>query len=87
MHWQRSVAPSAPKNELAFANHANNRIVHLPDDRPVVDEKAIGDPRQALDSLALVDANRLVGQVAAGRHDRDNRDLAAASDAAGCKEA
>ena len=52
MHGQRRVAPGTPQNKFASTDHANNRVVHMPDDRPIVDEKAIGDPPQALNSLS-----------------------------------
>ena len=49
----------------------DDRVVDVPDDRAVVDEEEVGDAAEPRERLALVDADRLVGEVAARRDDRE----------------
>ena len=51
------------------STHLDDRVVDVSDDRAIVDEKQIGDATQPVERLALVDADRLVGEIAARRHD------------------
>ncbi len=49
---------------------AQHRVVGARLDRAVVDEEAVGDRGQALQRLGVVEGDRLVGDVAAGHHER-----------------
>ncbi len=50
-------------------NDALNAVVKRPPDRPVVDEKPVGDRPQALARLVILDRDRLAGKIAAGGDD------------------
>ena len=66
---QRRVTSRAAQNQFAVQHHAHNRIVHVPHNRTVMDEKNIGDAAAAVRGLVFVRANRLIAQVAAGGDD------------------
>ena len=48
LNRQRRVAARPAQNHLAAEHHAHDRIVHVPDDGAVVDEKNIGDAAEPL---------------------------------------
>ena len=57
-------------------------VVHVPLDGAVVHQEEVGDAAEPLQGPVLVRADGLVGQVAAGRHDREAAARAAAGGAA-----
>lgn len=57
------------QQQLASRRHADHGIVHGPRDGAVVQEKGVGDAPQAVEGFVVVDADRLVGHVAAGGDD------------------
>ena len=65
--WQRvfhvnrqwRVASCAPQNHLAVTNHTCDRVIHMPDDGPVMNQKIIGYFFQPFQRLSLVNADRL----------------------------
>ncbi len=67
---QRRVAAGAAQDQFAVEHDTHNRIVHMPDNGTIMDEKNVGDAAQPFQGFAFVGANRFVAQVAAGRHDR-----------------
>ena len=67
---QRRIAPGAAQHQLAPLHHARDGVVHVAADRPVVDQKQIGDAPQTLERLPFAGADRLFRQVSAGGHDR-----------------
>ena len=67
---QRRVTTSTAQHHLALSHDANDGIVHVPDDGPIVDEEEIGDAAEARHRFAFVDADRFVAQVSARGDDR-----------------
>ena len=63
------IAARPAQHQLAAANHPHDGIVERPDDRPVVDEKEIGDVAEPRHRLALLRDDRLVAEIAARRDD------------------
>ena len=60
IHRQRGI-PACTSQYLRPTSHdTGHRIVHWPHDRPVVDEKHIGDPVEPVQRLVFIDANWLV---------------------------
>ena len=68
-HGIGSIAASATQDHLASQDNAHDGIIDLPGDGAIVNEENVGDTGQARQSLALVEADRLVAAVAAGGHD------------------
>ena len=64
------VAARAAHHADRAVDHADHGVVDAVGDRPVVDERVAGDAGQPARGVRLVDRLRLVGQVAAGHHDR-----------------
>ncbi|OPZ61005.1 MAG: hypothetical protein BWY87_00100 [Deltaproteobacteria bacterium ADurb.Bin510] len=64
------VAAAAPDQARPAGHDACQRVVAAHHDRPVVQQEALGDAAQAFLGLAVFDADRLVGQVAAGHDQR-----------------
>ena len=58
--WQWRVATCAPQHHLASAHYANDRIIDVPNDWSIVNEKHIGDCVQTLQRFVFIDADRLV---------------------------
>ena len=59
--WQRRVAARAAQNHFAVQHHADNGIIHVPDNRAVVNQKKIGDaaePFQRFDVRPCKSARR-----------------------------
>ena len=69
LNRQRRVAPRAAQNHCAIQHHPHNRVVHVPGDRSVVNEKYIRNTAQPLQPLEFIRANRLVTQITAGGND------------------
>ena len=69
MNWQRCIASRPSQHHFAVADDTHNRVIHVANDRPVVDQEIIGNSSQPLQRLALIDADRFVAQIAAGRDD------------------
>ena len=67
MDGKRRISARPPENEFPPQNHPEDGIVDVPDDRPVVDEKKIRNAGKTNQRLPLVDADRFVRQIAAGR--------------------
>ena len=59
----------------------------MPDNWAVVDEEKIRHALEPGQRFALIDADRLVGEIAAGRDDRETESLSSAGGAGECKEA
>ncbi len=68
-HRQRRITARAAQHHLAVEHNADDRIIDVPHDRPIVHQEAAGDTGEPGQGFALVDADGLVGAVAAGRHD------------------
>ena len=68
---RRRVTPRPPQQELTAAHDARHRIVHGPDDRPIVDKEQIRDPAQPLQASCSSDDDRFVAEIAAGGDDRE----------------
>ena len=69
-HRQRGVAAGAAQDQLALLHDAHDRVVHVAADRTVVHQQQVGDRPEPPQRVPLVDADRLVGQVAAGGYHR-----------------
>ena len=82
----RSRGPGAAGRDPP-GHDRGHRIVHVARDGPVVDQEHVGDAAQARQRLGLVDADRLVAQVAAGGDHRESPGAAAAGGAAACRAA
>ena len=54
-------------------DHPHHRVVGARVDRPVVQQQQVGDPGQALERVLVLEGDRLVGDVAAGHHERHAR--------------
>ena len=67
---KRREATRAAKHERAVRDQTHDRVVDGSRDRPIVDEKQIGDPAKPLQGLMAIRANRLLGAIPARRHDR-----------------
>ncbi len=67
----RRISARSPHDHRSAGHDANDRIVHRPRDRPVVHEEQVGDTGQTVQRLGPVDADWLVGAVAAGRDHRE----------------
>ena len=87
------VAPRAPQRQRApagvpRADDAHDRVVGPGLDRAVVGQKEVGDRRQARQRVVVAERDRLIGNVAAGHHQRVAAKVAtAAGDAAACTAA
>ena len=68
---QRRVATGPAQQLRRAVGEPGDAVVDMAGDRPVVEEKEVGDCAQANESLAVVDGDRLVGEVAARRHQRE----------------
>ena len=64
------VPARAAQQQRAPADRAHDRVVGARADRAVVHEDVVGDARQALDRVVVAVGDRLVGDVAAGHHQR-----------------
>ncbi len=53
LNGQRRVAARPAQNHFAVQHHADNRIIHVPDNRAVVNEKKIGDAAAAVPALRV----------------------------------
>ena len=62
---------------MPAVDNAHDRVVVARQDRSVVEQERIGDGRQALQRLAVVSGDGLVGEVAARHHERAAADLGA----------
>ena len=69
-HRQRRVAAS-PADQLRCAlNDSGDRVVDMALDWPVVNQEAVGDSSETIESFVLVDTERLFGEIAAGGDNR-----------------
>ncbi|MBC6950090.1 hypothetical protein DWB58_19360, partial [candidate division KSB1 bacterium] len=57
MNRQRRIAAATPQNQLASEHNARDGIINMPDDRPIMHEKRIGNSAKSRQGLVLVDAN------------------------------
>ena len=78
----RRAAARAADRHLATAEHPRDRVVGAGVDRPVVAEEVVGDAAQAAERIAVGVGDRLVGDVAAGQHERLGETNGRAGDAA-----
>ena len=69
VNGQGRVTARAAHDLLATEEDANDGIIDVADDGPVVHEEGVGDAVQTLDRFGIVDANRLVGEISAGGDD------------------
>ena len=72
MNRQRRIASGPAKQHFATADDGGYRVIHVADDRPVMDKEVVGDSAESLSRLEFVDADRFVAQVSAGRDDRNS---------------
>src|SRR6516162_7131124 len=70
MHRQRRIATRASEHRFAATDNAYDRIVDMPNDRPVMNQVKVGDPLESLQRLAFVNADRLVSHIAARSNNR-----------------
>ena len=54
VHRQRRIAAGPAHHQLAAQHHPGDRVVHVPDDRPIVHEEQVGDAAQPRDDLGFV---------------------------------
>ena len=66
---QRRVAARAADRQFVTVDQADHRVVARHMDRPVVTDPCIGDAPQPLPSVRVLEADRLVGEVAARHHE------------------
>jgi hypothetical protein len=64
-HGQRSETARAAQDHFAIQHHAHDRVVHVTDDRAVVNQEDIRNAPQPVQRLKFIRANRFVAQVAA----------------------
>ncbi len=64
------VAARAPDEQRATADGARDRVVGARLDRPVVGEERVGDAGEPFQRVVVAEGDRLVGDVAAGQHER-----------------
>ncbi len=69
-HGLRDVAAGAAQHGLLTAEGADHRVVRADVDGPVVGEERVGDPLESGARVVVEVGDRLVGDVAAGEHDR-----------------
>ena len=67
---RRRVAAGAPQQARLAGHDPHDGIIHPPGDIAVVHQEAIGNAAERAPRLVVVDALRLVREVAAGQHDR-----------------
>ncbi len=72
---QRREAARATEDHRAPRPDAHHRVVDRPHDRPIVDEEQVGDVAEPRERLVVVDADRLLGEVAARADERARRGL------------
>ena len=63
-----SVAPGTAQHHSSSGNDSKDRIVNVPNDWAIVDEKKIGNVTETFQGLVFIDANRLVAQISACGH-------------------
>ena len=68
---QRREAAGAAQDPRRSRDDPRHAVVHVPLDRPVVNEKEVGHVAEPLEGLALVDADRLLAPVAARGDERE----------------
>jgi len=85
-YWQGSVPACAAEDKLAPKDDSGDRVVDVPGDGAVVHQEEVGDPAQPLAGFVLVDADWLVGEIAACGDNREPRVRASANDAGACRE-
>ena len=68
MDGERRVAAGAAQ-EISRPDDAGDGVVDMADDGAVVDEEEIGDGVEAIEGVALVDADGFVAEIAAGGDD------------------
>ena len=78
---QRRIASRSAQHHLAAADHTRHRIIHVADDRSVMNEEIIGNCFQPLQRLTLIDADGFIAQIAAGGDDRESLALSSRDDA------
>ena len=66
----RRVTARTPQRQLGAVHHPRHRIVAADMDRPIVEQKQIGNAGQAFHGIGVIDGNRFIGTVAAGHHQR-----------------
>ena len=69
MDWQRRITAGAAQDQLAIQHDADDGIIYVPHDGPVMNQEQVGDAAQPFQGFALINADRLVAQVAARGHD------------------
>src|SRR3990172_1930360 len=67
---QRGISACPTQDELPPEHDAHDGIIDVSDNRPIVDEKHVGYSVQSLQGLLLLNANRLIREVAACGNDR-----------------
>src|SRR5260370_19358647 len=66
---KRRIPSGTAQNHLSTGHDAHDRVVHVAHNRAVVNEEEVGNAAESYQRLALIAANRLVTQVAAGGDD------------------
>ena len=51
-----------------MVHEVEDGVIHLPVDLPIVHQEGIGHAAQSLHGLGIVTDQRLIGDIAAGRH-------------------
>jgi hypothetical protein len=72
-HRQRSISPGAAHHQLASEHDANQRIVHVTVNRPVVYEEDVGNFPEPGYRVILIRADGLVGDVSTGCDNRETK--------------
>ena len=68
-HGERRIASSTAEHALAAAGDAHHRVIDGPGDGAVVSDEEVGHIAEAVKGFAVVDANGVAAQVAAGGDD------------------
>src|SRR5262245_8190570 len=70
VHRQGSIATRAAQHRFPARDDPYDRIVYVPNNRPVMNQVKVGDPLESLQRLEFVNANRLVPNVPARSNNR-----------------
>ena len=65
---QRRVSAGAPDRQLDTVDHPHDRVVARHQDRPVMHQPAVGEPRKPFERIVVGEADRLTAEVARRHH-------------------